>query len=358
MLLKEGSDMEKMSNEKVTYKSAGVDVEAGYQAVSLMKQHTQRTLIPGVIGGLGSFGGFFEIDTEKYKKPVLVSGTDGVGTKLQIAFMTGIHDTIGIDCVAMCVNDIACHGAKPLYFLDYIGTGMLNPQAAAEVVKGICDGCIEAGCALIGGETAEMPGFYKKGEYDLAGFAVGVVDKDKVINGAEIKEGDVIIGLASSGIHSNGYSLVRKLFFDINNYSIDEYVSELGCTLGQELLKPTRIYVKTILELAERYDIKGIAHITGGGFIENIPRTIPVGLKAEISLGSFPVLPVFKLMQKLGNMEDKEMYNTFNMGIGLVLVVNENEVEQVMLSLSEMKEAAYIIGKVTKGEGGIALCQS
>jgi phosphoribosylformylglycinamidine cyclo-ligase len=358
MLLKEGSGMEKKSNEKVTYKSAGVDVEAGYQAVSLMKQHTQKTLIPGVIGGLGSFGGFFEIDTEKYKKPVLVSGTDGVGTKLQIAFMTGIHDTIGIDCVAMCVNDIACHGAKPLYFLDYIGTGTLEPQAAAEVVKGICDGCVEAGCALIGGETAEMPGFYKKGEYDLAGFAVGVVDKDKVINGATIKEGDVIIGLASSGIHSNGYSLVRKLFFDINDYGIDDYVSELECTLGQELLKPTRIYVKTVLELAEKYDIKGIAHITGGGFIENIPRTIPAGLKAEINLGSFPVLPVFKLMQRLGDIEDKEMYNTFNMGIGLVLVVDKNEVEQVMLSLSEMKEAAYIIGKVTKGEGGIALCQS
>jgi phosphoribosylformylglycinamidine cyclo-ligase len=358
MLLKEGSHMEKKSNEKVTYKSAGVDVEAGYQAVSLMKQHTQRTLIPGVIGGLGSFGGFFEIDTEKYKKPVLVSGTDGVGTKLQIAFMTGIHDTIGIDCVAMCVNDIACHGAKPLYFLDYIGTGTLEPQAAAEVVRGICDGCVEAGCALIGGETAEMPGFYKKGEYDLAGFAVGVVDKDKVINGAKIKEGDVIIGLASSGIHSNGYSLVRKLFFDINDYGIEDYVSELECTLGQELLKPTRIYVKTILELAEKYDIKGIAHITGGGFIENIPRTIPAGLKAEINLGSFPVLPVFKLMQRLGDIEELEMYNTFNMGIGLVLVINENEVEQVMLSLSEMKENAYIIGKVTKGEGGIALCQS
>ena len=358
MLLKEGSIMEKLNKEKVTYRSAGVDVEAGYEAVKLMKQHTQRTLVPGVIGGLGSFGGFFEIDTEKYKKPVLVSGTDGVGTKLQIAFMTGIHDTIGIDCVAMCVNDIACHGAKPLYFLDYIGTGALEPQSAAEVVKGICDGCVEAGCALIGGETAEMPGFYKKGEYDLAGFAVGVVDKDKVINGAKVEEGDVIIGLASSGIHSNGYSLVRKLFFELNNYNIDADISELGCTLGHELLKPTRIYVKTILELAEKHDIKGIAHITGGGFIENIPRTIPSGLKAEINIGSFPVLPIFTLMQKLGNIEDKEMYNTFNMGIGLVLVVNKNEVEQVMSSLNEMKEKAYIIGKVAKGEGGIELCQS
>lgn len=358
MFLKEGSCMGNQDKDKVTYKSSGVDVEAGYEAVRLMKQHTQRTLVPGVIGGLGSFGGFFEIDTEKYKKPVLVSGTDGVGTKLQIAFMTGIHDTIGIDCVAMCVNDIACHGAKPLYFLDYIGTGTLEPKAAAEVVKGICDGCIEAGCALIGGETAEMPGFYKKGEYDLAGFAVGVVDKDNVINGTDVEEEDAIIGLASSGIHSNGYSLVRKLFFELNNYSIDAYLSELGCTLGKELLRPTRIYVKTILELAEKFNIKGIAHITGGGFIENIPRTIPEGLKAEIQLGSFPVLPIFKLMQKLGNIEDKEMYNTFNMGIGLVLIVKQCEVGQVMSMLEKMGEKAYVIGKVTKGEGGIELCQS
>ena len=350
--------MEKMSKDKVTYKSAGVDVEAGYEAVSLMKQHTQRTIVPGVLGGLGSFGGFFEIDVEKYKKPVLVSGTDGVGTKLEIAFMTGIHNTIGIDCVAMCVNDIACHGAKPLYFLDYIGTGVLDPKAAAEVVNGICDGCVEAGCALIGGETAEMPGFYKKGEYDLAGFAVGVVDKDKVINGASVEEDDVIIGLASSGIHSNGYSLVRKLFFELNRYSIDAYISDLECTLGQELLKPTRIYVKTILELADNFDIKGIAHITGGGFIENIPRTIPEGLKAEIHLDSFPVLPIFKLMQKLGNIEDKEMFNTFNMGIGLVIIVNKKDVEQFMSSLSAMNEKAYIIGKIIKGDGGIELCQS
>jgi phosphoribosylformylglycinamidine cyclo-ligase len=358
MFLKEGSGMESMNKDKVTYKSAGVDVEAGYQAVALMKQHTQRTLVPGVIGGLGSFGGFFEIDTEKYKKPVMVSGTDGVGTKLQIAFMTGVHDTIGIDCVAMCVNDIACHGAKPLYFLDYIGTGVLEPNVAAEVVKGVCDGCVEAGCALIGGETAEMPGFYKKGEYDLAGFAAGVVDKDKVINGAGIQEDDVIIGLASSGIHSNGYSLVRKLFFELNDYNIDDYIPELEETLGAELLKPTRIYVKTILELVESFDIKGIAHITGGGFIENIPRTIPQGLRVEINLGSFPVLPIFKLMQKLGNIEDQEMYNTFNMGIGMVLVVNQSEAEQVISALEAMNEKAYIIGRVVQGEGGIELCQS
>lgn len=358
MFLKEGSGMEDMNKNMVTYKSAGVDVEAGYEAVSLMKKHTQRTLIPGVIGGLGSFGGFFEIDTEKYKKPVMVSGTDGVGTKLQIAFMTGIHDTIGIDCVAMCVNDIACHGAKPLYFLDYIGTGVLEPTVAAEVVKGVCDGCVEAGCALIGGETAEMPGFYNKGEYDLAGFAVGVVDKDKVINGANIEAGDIIIGLASSGIHSNGYSLVRKLFFELNQYHVDDYIPELEENLGAVLLKPTKIYVQTILSLVEHYEIRGIAHITGGGFIENIPRTIPQGLKAEIRLGSFPVPPIFKLMKRLGNIEDKEMYNTFNMGIGLVLVVKQAEAEQVMAAIEEMNEKAYIIGRVTAGEGGIELCQS
>lgn len=358
MLLKEGNGMENVTKGKITYKSAGVDVEAGYEAVSLMKQHTQRTLVPGVIGGLGSFGGFFEIDTEKYKKPILVSGTDGVGTKLQMAFMTGIHDTIGIDCVAMCVNDIACHGAKPLYFLDYIGTGVLEPKVAAEVVKGICDGCIEAGCALIGGETAEMPGFYSKGEYDLAGFAVGVVDKDKVINGTKVEEGDAIIGLASSGIHSNGYSLVRKLFFEMNDYGIDEYMPELESTLGQALLTPTRIYVKTILELAESFEIRGIAHITGGGFIENIPRTIPAGLKAEIQLGSFPVLPIFSLMQRLGNIDLKEMYNTFNMGIGLIMIVKQNEAEQILAALSGRDEKAYLIGKVVSGEGGIELCQS
>lgn len=344
--------------KRVTYKSAGVDVEAGYEAVRLMKEHTSRTTIPGVLGGLGSFGGFFEIDIEKYKRPVLVSGTDGVGTKLQIAFMTGTHHTIGIDCVAMCVNDIACHGAKPLYFLDYIGTGVLEPKAAADIVKGICDGCVEAGCALIGGETAEMPGFYKKGEYDVAGFAVGVVDKDKIINGSNVTEGDIIIGLASSGIHSNGYSLVRKLFFEMNDYSVEQYVPELGCTLGEELLRPTRIYVNTVLNLVERFHIKGIAHITGGGFIENIPRTIPQGLKAKIDLDSFEMPNIFKLMQSLGNMESKEMYNTFNMGIGLVLIVSPNEADSVMKSLQELGEKAYIIGSITKGEGGIELCQS
>lgn len=344
-------------DDRLTYKAAGVDVEAGYEAVRLMKEHTKRTLIPGVLGDLGSFGGFFELNSEQYKNPVLVSGTDGVGTKLQIAFMTGKHDTVGIDCVAMCVNDVACHGAKPLFFLDYIGTGRLEPEIAADIVKGVCDGCVEAGCALIGGETAEMPGFYKEGEYDLAGFAVGVVDKEKVINGAKVSEGDVIIGLASSGIHSNGYSLVRKLFFGINNFSIDKKFDELDCTLGEELLKPTKIYAKTIRTLLEKFPINGIAHITGGGFIENIPRTIPAGLKAKVDIGSFEIPPIFKLMQKLGNVEEREMFNTFNMGIGLVLVVKGSDAQEILSTLDSMGEKAYIIGSVIRGEGGIELCR-
>lgn len=343
-------------NNRLTYKTAGVDVEAGYKAVKLMKEHTKRTAIPGVLGGLGSFGGFFKLDREQYNNPILVSGTDGVGTKLQIAFMTGMHDTIGIDCVAMCVNDIACHGAKPLFFLDYIGTGKLEPEIAADIVKGICDGCVEAGCALIGGETAEMPGFYKDGEYDLAGFAVGVVDETDIINGTKISEGDSIIGLASSGIHSNGYSLVRKLFFEVNNFNEATRFEELDCTLGEELLRPTRIYVKTVHKLIEKHSIKGIAHITGGGFIENIPRTLPAGLKAKVELGSWEIPPIFSLMQKLGNIEEREMFNTFNMGIGLVLVVKKSDVSAVLDTLKDTGEKAYLIGSVAKGEGGIELC--
>jgi phosphoribosylformylglycinamidine cyclo-ligase len=343
-------------NNRLTYKTAGVDVEAGYKAVKLMKEHTKRTAIPGVLGGLGSFGGFFKLDREQYNNPILVSGTDGVGTKLQIAFMTGMHDTIGIDCVAMCVNDIACHGAKPLFFLDYIGTGKLEPEIASDIVKGICDGCVEAGCALIGGETAEMPGFYKDGEYDLAGFAVGVVDETDIINGTKISEGDSIIGLASSGIHSNGYSLVRKLFFEVNNFNGATRFEELDCTLGEELLRPTRIYVKTVQKLIEKHSIKGIAHITGGGFIENIPRTLPTGLKAKVEMGSWEIPPIFSLMQKLGNIEEREMFNTFNMGIGLVLVVKKSDVSAVLDTLKDTGEKAYLIGSVAKGEGGIELC--
>ncbi len=343
-------------DEKLTYKAAGVDVEAGYEAVKLMKEHTKRTMIPGVLGELGSFGGFFEIAKENYKNPILVSGTDGVGTKLQIAFMTGKHDTIGVDCVAMCVNDVACHGAKPLFFLDYIGTGKLKPNVAADIVKGVCDGCVQAGCALIGGETAEMPGFYEDGEYDLAGFAVGIVDKENIINGSRVSEGDVLIGIASSGIHSNGYSLVRKLFFGVNNFDINTRFDELEGTLGEELLKPTKIYVKTVQALIGKHQINGIAHITGGGFIENIPRTIPSGLKAIIKPGSWDIPPVFKLMQKLGNIEEKEMFNTFNMGIGLVLAVRKEDAKDILSTLGDWGEKAYIIGSVAKGEGGIEFC--
>lgn len=344
-------------DEKLTYKASGVDVEAGYEAVKLMKEHTKRTMIPGVLGELGSFGGFFEIAKDSYKNPILVSGTDGVGTKLQIAFMTGKHDTIGIDCVAMCVNDVACHGAKPLFFLDYIGTGKLEPKVAADIVKGVCDGCVEAGCALIGGETAEMPGFYKDGEYDLAGFAVGIVDKDNVINGSGVKAGDTLIGIASSGIHSNGFSLVRKLFFGVNNFDINTRFDDLKCTLGEELLKPTKIYVKTVQALITKHQINGIAHITGGGFIENIPRTIPTGLKAVVVHGSWDIHPIFKLMQKLGNIEEKEMFNTFNMGIGLVLAVDNEAAEGILQTLNKLGEKAYIIGSVAKGEGGIEFCR-
>lgn len=340
--------------ERMTYKAAGVDVEAGYEAVKKMKEHTAKTMIPGVLGGLGSFGGFFELP-KGIKNPVLVSGTDGVGTKLQIAFMMKRHDTIGIDAVAMCVNDIVCHGAKPLYFLDYIGTGRLETNVAAEIVKGICDGCIEAGCALIGGETAEMPGFYKDEEYDLAGFAVGVVDKTKIINGANVKAGDIVIGIPSSGIHSNGFSLVRKLFFEKYKYRVDQQIEELGTTLGEVLLTPTRIYVKLIENLISKFKIKGIAHITGGGFIENIPRTIPEGLKAIVNTKSYQVPPIFRLMQRLGNIEEKEMYNTFNMGIGLVLVVGKKDADAVMAELEANGEKPVLLGNIAKGEGGITL---
>lgn len=343
--------------DRLTYKNAGVDVEAGYEAVKLMKEHVKKTHIPGVMGDLGSFGGFFKPDFQGYKDPLLISGTDGVGTKLQLAFMSDKHDTIGIDCVAMCVNDIVCHGAKPLFFLDYIGTGKLNPKKVADIVKGICNGCVEAGCALIGGETAEMPGFYKDEEYDLAGFAVGIVDKNKVINDEKVKAGNIIIGLPSSGIHSNGYSLVRKLFFGVNNFKVDSVFPELSNSLGEELLKPTRIYVKTVLELLKKHEINGIAHITGGGFIENIPRTIPKGLKARIELGSWPILPIFSLMKDLGNMDDQALYNTFNMGIGLVIIVDKAIANDILETLETMGEKAYIIGDVVSGEGGLQLCK-
>lgn len=338
-----------------TYREAGVDVEAGYEAVKLMKNHVKRTFRPEVMTELGGFGGLFSLDKEKYEQPILVSGTDGVGTKLKIAFLTDKHDTVGIDCVAMCVNDIICSGAEPLFFLDYIAVGKNYPEKVAAIVKGVAEGCVMSGCSLIGGETAEMPGFYPVDEYDLAGFTVGIVDKEKIINGKTIKAGDKLIGLPSSGIHSNGYSLVRKLINPTEN-NLKEYVEKLGCTLGEELLKPTKIYVKTILDIIGKYEIKGISHITGGGFIENIPRMIPDGLRAQIQKGSWPVLPIFDLLRDLGNMADKDIFNTFNMGIGMIMAVDAQKADEIISYLDSKGEKAYVIGSISEGEDGVDIC--
>lgn len=338
-----------------TYKDAGVDVEAGYESVKLMKDHVKRTFRPEVLTELGGFGGLFSLDKSKYEEPVLVSGTDGVGTKLKMAFLMDKHDTVGIDCVAMCVNDVICSGAEPLFFLDYVAVGKNYPEKVAEIVKGVSEGCVMAGCSLIGGETAEMPGFYPLDEYDLAGFTVGIVDKSKIINGKSIKAGDKLIGLASSGIHSNGYSLVRKLV-NPTEKNLKEYVEKLGCTLGEELIKPTKIYVKAILDLIQKFEIKGISHITGGGFIENIPRMIPDGLRVKIQKGSWPVLPIFDLLKGLGNMNDRDIYNTFNMGIGMVLAVNSDKADEIAAYLKSVGEDAFIIGSITEGEAGVDIC--
>ena len=336
------------------YKDAGVDVHAGYKAVELMKKHIKKTMRPEVIADIGGFGGLFSLEGLSFKKPVLVSGTDGVGTKLKLAFLLDKHDTVGIDCVAMCVNDLVCQGAKPLFFLDYIATAKLFPQQVTEIVKGISQGCIEAGCALIGGETAEMPGFYKLGEYDVAGFAVGIVDRKKIIDGSSIKSGDALIGLASNGVHSNGFSLVRKLLMERNN-RLNEYNEEFGKTIGEELLKPTRIYVKGILELLGHFSIKGLSHITGGGFIENIPRMLPQGLSAEIGRNSWPIPPIFHLLKEAGQMQEQSLYNTFNMGIGMVLACAPDEVQGILASLKESGYPAYLIGKVIEGQKGMVL---
>lgn len=339
----------------IDYKSAGVDVEAGYEAVKLMRGDVKRTFRPEVLTDIGGFGGLFTLDKSKYDEPVLVSGTDGVGTKLKIAFLMDKHDTIGIDAVAMCVNDIVCGGAEPLFFLDYIALGKNRPEKVAQIVKGVADGCIMSGCSLVGGETAEMPGFYPENEYDVAGFAVGIVDKKKIIDGKSIKEGDVLIGLPSSGLHSNGFSLVRKLL-NPDPEKLKEHVQSLGTTLGEELLKPTRIYVKTILDIKEKFKIKGISHITGGGFIENIPRMIPEGLRVKINLGTWPVLPIFTLLQQLGGISERSIYNTFNMGIGMVMAVDAEDAKSIVDYLKTKGEAAYIIGEVIKGEAGVELC--
>jgi len=337
------------------YREAGVDVHAGYRAVELMKKHVAKAMRPEVLTDIGGFGGLFSLEGINVKKPVLVSGTDGVGTKLKLAFALDKHDTVGIDCVAMCVNDVVCSGARPLFFLDYIATGKLDPYKVETIIKGISDGCLDAGCALIGGETAEMPGFYPENEYDLAGFCVGIVDRDDIIDGSRIKRGDKLIGIASSGVHSNGFSLVRKLFSD-NKQALDEYYEELNAPIGEVLLTPTKIYVKAILKLIENFDIKGIAHITGGGFIENIPRMIPEGLKAVIHKGTWPVLPIFKLISEKGNVSGMDMYNTFNMGIGMVLAVDAGVSEKVIGCINELGEKAYLIGEIAEGEGRIEIC--
>jgi phosphoribosylformylglycinamidine cyclo-ligase len=333
------------------YKQAGVDIEAGYKAVSLMKKHVQKTVRPEVLGGLGGFGGMFDLSRLGYKEPVLISGTDGVGTKLMLAFMMDKHDTIGIDCVAMCVNDIVVQGAEPLFFLDYIACGKAVPEKIEQIVKGIADGCVQAGCSLIGGETAEMPGMYGENEYDVAGFAVGIAEKSKLITGRNIQEGDALIGLASNGIHSNGYSLVRKIVLEDAKLNLHETYEGLTVPLGEELLRPTRIYVKPILEVMKQFEIKGMAHITGGGFVENIPRMLPEELCAEIDYGSWPIPPVFDLLQEKGKLERKEMFNIFNMGIGLVLAVDSELIQPVIERLEQLGEKAYLIGRVKKGEG-------
>lgn len=335
---------EKSSSQ--AYKDAGVDITAGYRAVSLMKSHIKRTETSGVCSDLGGFGGMFELNIENIKRPVLVSGTDGVGTKLKLAFLADKHDTIGIDCVAMCVNDIICCGAKPLFFLDYIACGKNVPEKIEQIVKGVCDGCEMAGVALIGGETAEMPGFYPVDEYDLAGYSTGVVDKDKVINNSLINEGDVVIGLASSGVHSNGFSLVRKVF-DLNDYSKKEIIDTL--------LTPTKIYVKSVLSLFKEINVKGISHITGGGFYENIPRMIPDGLCAKIDRASIRVLPIFELIQKTGNISEHDMFNTFNMGVGMAVTVADKDKEKALKILEDEKETAYIIGKIIRHKDKIIL---
>lgn len=340
---------------KLTYKQSGVDIDKGNKLVDMIKPLARSTFKPYVMTDIGSFGALCRLDTTRFKRPVLVSSTDGVGTKLKIAFMLNKHDTVGIDLVAMCVNDILTSGAQPLFFLDYFASGKLSTKQAADVIKGIADGCKMADCSLIGGETAEMPGFYDKGEYDLSGFSVGAVDEKAIIDGSDIKDGDVLIGLASNGLHSNGYSLARKLFFDIKKYSPKKKIKELGCTLGEELLKPTKIYVKSVLKIIEDFKVKGIAHITGGGLTENLPRILPKGsgLQFSIKKGSWPVNSIFGLIQTMGSVPESEMYKTLNMGIGMVLIVKKTDSENIIKKLKQLGEDAYIIGSVEKGKGGV-----
>lgn len=345
-----------MKSYSESYKEAGVDITAGYEAVRLMKQHIARTMTSGVVSDIGGFGGLFSLDMSDIKNPVLVSGTDGVGTKLKMAFLMDKHDTVGIDCVAMCVNDIICCGAKPLFFLDYIAVGKNYPEKVAQIVSGVSEGCVQSGAALIGGETAEMPGFYPEDEYDLAGFAVGVVDKEKILDNKTIKEGDIIIALPSSGVHSNGFSLVRKVF-DVENADIKTPVSELGGkSIGETLLTPTKIYVKPMLELFKKVKVKAVSHITGGGFYENIPRSIPDGFTAKINRASVKVLPIFELIAKTGNISERDMFNTFNMGVGMSIVVDKNDADMALSVLKDNGEDAYIIGEIVKGDESVVIC--
>ena len=337
--------------KKMTYKDAGVDTKEGERAVSLMKDHVKRTFNENVLTGLGSFGSLFQIDVASMTQPVLVSGTDGVGTKLKIAFLMDKHDTVGIDCVAMCVNDVLCQGAKPLFFLDYIATGKVKAEKISDIVKGIAEGCRQSGSALVGGETAEMPDFYSEGEYDMAGFSVGMVDKDKIITGEKIREGNVIIGIASSGIHSNGYSLVRKVFFEKMGMKVDDYVEELGMTLGEALLTPTKIYASACSAVLPKYDVKGIIHITGGGFFENIPRILPEGTAAKIQIGTWEVPPIFPYIKKCGNIDKIEMFSTYNMGVGMMMIVEEKDANSIVKALREAGETADIIGQIVKTDG-------
>jgi len=339
-----------------SYAKAGVDITAGYKAVELMKKHIARTMVNGKSDDIGGFGGLFELDITDMKKPVLVSGTDGVGTKLKMAFLMDKHDTVGIDCVAMCVNDIICCGAKPLFFLDYIACGKNYPEKIAQIVSGIAEGCVQSGCELIGGETAEMPGFYSEDEYDLAGFSVGAVDKMKVLDKTKVKAGDVIIGLASSGVHSNGFSLVRKVF-DVENTDLKKAVPALGgASLGETLLTPTKIYVKSMLELFKAVEVKAVSHITGGGFYENIPRSLPDGCCAKIDKSSLKILPIFKLIQETGNIPEHDMFNTFNMGVGMSAVVSEKDADKAVKILKENGEDAYIIGEIINSDEKVEIC--
>ena len=339
------------------YKTAGVDIEAGYQSVELMKKYVKETMRSEVLGGLGGFSGAFSLEKIKeMEKPVLLSGTDGVGTKIKLAFLMDKHDTVGIDCVAMCINDVVCAGGEPLFFLDYIACGKNYPEKIATIVKGVAEGCKQAGAALIGGETAEHPGLMPEEEYDLAGFAVGVVDEKDLITGAEIKPGDTLIGIASSGVHSNGFSLVRKVF-EMTKESLDTYYDELGTTLGEALIVPTKIYVRALQSVKKAgVTIKGCSHITGGGFYENIPRMLPDGVAAEIQKDSYPVLPIFKLLQKTGNLEEKMMYNTYNMGLGMVLAVDPADADKTVAAIEAAGEKAYVVGKTVSGEKEAILC--